>query len=123
MFSGSDGILSNGTWAANLVPRQVSEILRNRGKPRQIAKDRLPMDILTAVYQGVWKGRNEASCEGGSPALGVDGFPAVTVYAVDAAHVIWHGGYVIQVRCGVDLSAGVEPRVHPLLLGNSIRVG
>lgn len=50
-------------------------------------------------------GRNKTSCEAGSPALGIDGFPAVTVYAVDAAHVIWHRGHVIQVGCGVYLSA------------------
>lgn len=39
------------------------------------------------------------------PASGIDGFPAVTVYAVDAAHVVWHRGHVVQVGCGVNLSA------------------
>lgn len=59
----------------------------------------------------------------GSPALGIDGFPAVTVHAVDAAHMIRHRGHIIQVGCGVNLSARVEPRIHSFLLGNSIRVG
>lgn len=39
------------------------------------------------------------------PGSGIDGFPAVTVYAVDAAHMVRHRGHIVQVGCGVDLSA------------------
>lgn len=57
------------------------------------------------------------------PCSGVDGFPAITVYAVDTAHVVGQRGHVIHIGCSVDLSARVEARIQPLLLGNSIRVG
>lgn len=59
----------------------------------------------------------------GRPCSGIDGFPAVTVYAVDAAHVVGQRGHVIHVGCSVDLSARVEARIQALLLGNSVRVG
>lgn len=116
-------VLSKWVWAANLVPRQVLEIPLTRGKPWQVAKDRFPVDMLTAVVSGSLEGQEWGIMWLRCPASGIDGFPAVTVYAVDAAHVVWHRGHIIQVGSGVNLSAGVEPRIHSFLLGNSIRVG
>lgn len=53
-------------------------------------------------------------------ALGVDGFPAVTVNTVDAAHMVGHRSNIIQVCCGVNLGAGVEGRIRAFFLGHTI---
>lgn len=76
-----------------------------------------------APQKGNWrwscKAARETHLSKGSP-LGVDGFPAVTVNAVDAAHVVRHGSNVIQVRCSVDLSAGVKAGIQAFFLGHTI---
>lgn len=53
----TESVLSKRVWAANLVPRQVLEILWTRGKPWQVVKDRFPVDILRAVVSGSLEGQ------------------------------------------------------------------
>lgn len=53
-------------------------------------------------------------------ALGVDGFPTVTVNAVYAAHMIGNGSNVIQVCSSVNLGAGVEAGIDTFFLGHTI---
>lgn len=53
-------------------------------------------------------------------ALGIDGFPPVTVNAVYAAHMIGNRSNVVQVGCRVNLGAGVEAGIHTFFLGHTI---
>lgn len=55
--------------------------------------------------------------------LGINGFPSITVNAIDTAHVVRHRSNIVQVCCGVNLSVGVEARIQPFFFGYPIGMG